>query len=635
MLSVAPMHATPLHSSRYRMHSVTTQPSSDLAVDQDASAVVVTTSPPAGSSGEAAEADTATKEALRWDYYALARRFATLEQPRGFNGATVRGHIEREGWLRIKGGESAFQGKSEARSKLAQQASEAWRQARARFSHAERACFALMTKGSGDRVDSRSLQFFDHQPSWPVSRTDSQLLHRSRALHSIALPPPPWLVVTGDTSADTPASSGGDDDGGGDGGGGSGSGDGGLLSVHGGDDADGSAIAATPSRCFRLLVRSPYAAPDAPEARVYDFEADSLTDAAEWVSVLRDQSRASVARAAPITEAVQAWRQDARVWLISVLQLCNPSTRGDVDALIEEWFGEEDQLLARVARKYNIAEPAAAAPRVGWQSGSADVSDAAAALPRTISDADRQLQAAIAHSMADDTALSSQPEDAHTSDPLDTAAPASPRTRDRAVSIPFSEWNDFDETKYECLLLANALGTRYRMVSLEPDPLRPTETHEEEVGTLDYQRSRDDPCRFSICIPQLAGGDRPAVLGAGDLRRYHRSFSEDGADDGEGEREEPDAVVTRGQAEVVQLLETVPPAWNDSIGAWCHEFGGRVLLPSGTACKVAMVDPVARTGGRGQSRTAPVLQFGRVSDHEFTLDFRRPLNLVQAVHSFV
>eukprot|EP01047_Picozoa_sp_COSAG01_P120850 COSAG01_NODE_49610_length_370_cov_10.612546_1_plen_43_part_10 len=34
-------------------------------------------------------------------------------------------------------------------------------------------------------------------------------------------------------------------------------------------------------------------------------------------------------------------------------------------------------------------------------------------------------------------------------------------------------------------------------------------------------------------------------------------------------------------------------------------------------------------------RTAPVLQFGRVSDHEFTLDFRRPLNLVQAVHSFV
>ena len=103
---------------------------------------------------------------------------------------------------------------------------------------------------------------------------------------------------------------------------------------------------------------------------------------------------------------------------------------------------------------------------------------------------------------------------------------------------------------------------------------------------------------------------------------------------------------------LLHIMLMASPLWNDTIGAYSLDFGGRVLLPSVMNFQLATASAAAAARAEAASTEDPhddddraprpqqhnptvLLQFGRVSDHEFTLDFKRPLNLVQAVHCLV
>lgn len=68
------------------------------------------------------------------------------------------------------------------------------------------------------------------------------------------------------------------------------------------------------------------------------------------------------------------------------------------------------------------------------------------------------------------------------------------------------------------------------------------------------------------------------------------------------------------------VLKNKPPKWNERIGAWCLNFHGRVTKPSVKNFQLAP-DSDAESN---------VLQFGKVSDDTFTMDFTWPLSALQA-----
>ena len=649
VLSVAPLHTTPLHKSRYLLHSVRPAPTSGLSSSATAAAGTCISEGLPPEAAAAAAGPLVTQEALRWQYYTLARRFETLEKPgagiveaacrycggihpttvaacRHCHGGRTGIFVELEGWLTMQeegewwessppqatSATPSLVDSSGTASVLVQHVTQAWRQWRQR-----RLWFAIITKEFMGRVDSCSLQFFDREP-----RLDEEPMH--------AIPLPLGRTIERDAANDC---------------------------------------------CFTLRFRNPAAAavavaaaaeddfapppfdddddddeppppfgddgpPLTPPARggecAFHFTADNGSTAAAWVATLTDESRASVARLAPVSPPLQAWRTEARAWMMTVLQQHNRRKLRDLDAMMEEWFGEEDELLATVAAKYEIADPLtpSSQERAAATVGHSNTAAAAAgdAVPRTRSDADRQLEQAIAMSLIDssaaDTAAAGRPDADKREQQQLLLRRRSLGLRQKTqtvASVPFSEWNDWGRADYECFLLSNVLGTQYRMVGLHPDPRRPTEIHEEDVGLISYSSlaaSDHTADRISVCVPELAYGDRPAVLAAGALDRH--LHAED-----QHRREQ--------QADVVQLL-SVAPRYNASTRQYSLDFGGRVSLPSAMNYQIATAAAAAGPpSGQGAQQAGGVaaLQFGRVSDHEFTVDFKRPLNLVQAVHCLV
>lgn len=76
----------------------------------------------------------------------------------------------------------------------------------------------------------------------------------------------------------------------------------------------------------------------------------------------------------------------------------------------------------------------------------------------------------------------------------------------------------------------------------------------------------------------------------------------------------------RGKHEhMVQLVNKVPK-WNQSMNAYCLNFGGRVTQAS--------VKNFQLVADGDESRD--VLQFGRVGPNQFSMDYRWPLTAFQA-----
>ncbi|KAI3789532.1 hypothetical protein L2E82_02331 [Cichorium intybus] len=78
------------------------------------------------------------------------------------------------------------------------------------------------------------------------------------------------------------------------------------------------------------------------------------------------------------------------------------------------------------------------------------------------------------------------------------------------------------------------------------------------------------------------------------------------------------------------LLRNKAPRWHEHLQCWCLNFHGRVTVASVKNFQlVATMDP-SQPGGRGDGETV-LLQFGKVGDDLFTMDYKQPLS---AFHAF-
>ncbi|MFQ6627625.1 hypothetical protein Gotur_006038 [Gossypium turneri] len=72
------------------------------------------------------------------------------------------------------------------------------------------------------------------------------------------------------------------------------------------------------------------------------------------------------------------------------------------------------------------------------------------------------------------------------------------------------------------------------------------------------------------------------------------------------------------------VLKNKAPRWHEHLQCWCLNFHGRVTVASVKNFQLsATVDP--NSGGEVDNETV-VLQFGKVGDHTFTMDYRQPLS---------
>jgi tubby-related protein 1 len=179
---------------------------------------------------------------------------------------------------------------------------------------------------------------------------------------------------------------------------------------------------------------------------------------------------------------------------------------------------------------------------------------------------------------------------------------------DRVASVPFSEWNDYDETELTGSVSSSFDGTGHELFMHERHPTHPAELVKEETGCVLYATNvlgTKGPRQLTVCVPEPRADGQPAVLRPGllermRLREQHR---------GEGEEEED-----------VVRCNNMAPQWNQALGAYCLNFYGRVTLPSVKNMQLQCTDAPG----------AVVMQFGRVGPDEFTLDYSWPFNLLHA-----
>ncbi|XP_022931444.1 tubby-like F-box protein 7 isoform X1 [Cucurbita moschata] len=78
------------------------------------------------------------------------------------------------------------------------------------------------------------------------------------------------------------------------------------------------------------------------------------------------------------------------------------------------------------------------------------------------------------------------------------------------------------------------------------------------------------------------------------------------------------------------ILRNKAPRWHEHLQCWCLNFHGRVTVASVKNFQlVASIDHSQPGGGKGDEETV-LLQFGKVGDDTFTMDYRQPLSAFQA-----
>ncbi|KAI3769343.1 hypothetical protein L6452_00444 [Arctium lappa] len=78
------------------------------------------------------------------------------------------------------------------------------------------------------------------------------------------------------------------------------------------------------------------------------------------------------------------------------------------------------------------------------------------------------------------------------------------------------------------------------------------------------------------------------------------------------------------------LLRNKAPRWHEHLQCWCLNFHGRVTVASVKNFQLVATLDQSQPGGKGDGETV-LLQFGKVGDDVFTMDFRQPLS---AFHAF-
>ncbi|KAF7836640.1 tubby-like F-box protein 7 [Senna tora] len=77
------------------------------------------------------------------------------------------------------------------------------------------------------------------------------------------------------------------------------------------------------------------------------------------------------------------------------------------------------------------------------------------------------------------------------------------------------------------------------------------------------------------------------------------------------------------------ILRNKAPRWHEHLQCWCLNFHGRVTVASVKNFQLAATVDQSQPGGKGDEETV-LLQFGKVGDDMFTMDYRRPLSAFQA-----
>ncbi|KAG9143128.1 hypothetical protein Leryth_023561 [Lithospermum erythrorhizon] len=77
------------------------------------------------------------------------------------------------------------------------------------------------------------------------------------------------------------------------------------------------------------------------------------------------------------------------------------------------------------------------------------------------------------------------------------------------------------------------------------------------------------------------------------------------------------------------VLKNKAPRWHEHLQCWCLNFHGRVTVASVKNFQLAATLDQSHPGGIGDEETV-LLQFGKVGDDLFTMDFRQPLSAFQA-----
>ncbi|ONK69035.1 uncharacterized protein A4U43_C05F18610 [Asparagus officinalis] len=77
------------------------------------------------------------------------------------------------------------------------------------------------------------------------------------------------------------------------------------------------------------------------------------------------------------------------------------------------------------------------------------------------------------------------------------------------------------------------------------------------------------------------------------------------------------------------VLKNKAPRWHEHLQCWCLNFHGRVTVASVKNFQLAATIDPSQEGGVGDEETV-LLQFGKVGDDTFTMDYRQPLSAFQA-----
>ncbi|XP_021287472.1 tubby-like F-box protein 7 [Herrania umbratica] len=73
------------------------------------------------------------------------------------------------------------------------------------------------------------------------------------------------------------------------------------------------------------------------------------------------------------------------------------------------------------------------------------------------------------------------------------------------------------------------------------------------------------------------------------------------------------------------ILRNKAPRWHEHLQCWCLNFHGRVTVASVKNFQLVATVDQSQPGGKGDEETV-LLQFGKVGDDTFTMDYRQPLS---------
>ncbi|XP_057539983.1 tubby-like F-box protein 7 [Amaranthus tricolor] len=77
------------------------------------------------------------------------------------------------------------------------------------------------------------------------------------------------------------------------------------------------------------------------------------------------------------------------------------------------------------------------------------------------------------------------------------------------------------------------------------------------------------------------------------------------------------------------VLKSKTPRWYEHLQRWCLNFHGRVTVASVKNFQLIATVDQSQPDGKGDEEVV-LLQFGKVGDHTFTMDYRQPLSAFQA-----